>query len=324
MLRLLFAIGFVCMGCFMIGCGDFSTNHIIIGSDSADTFADTRVPDDATLPVEPSIPADDAVLGDDTIGNSIEEFYDAFFAIMAMEGGTDIIGVLLGNDSPNEKLKSMMILPDTFIWRQVAIAYFDYESLFIYLKNVILRLHAPHIPRDNRFDDWDVLGDFTKLTDLPNRNEVEELMLAFARIPSVHGGKEVIDLMMSKGSIDNKINVFVNYMDRSEARSQLAHYYVNNKGSFDALLSIINGEYDTVTETHKPIREDASVQGTVVHVDDISKYDVTGDGTVDNVDAGLVSDAKGTNTAKYDVNGDGTVNFLDLLLVFDNRDPKNI
>ena len=53
---------------------------------------------------------------------------------------------------------------------------------------------------------------------------------------------------------------------------------------------------------------------------DTAKYDVNGDGTVDNVDASLVSGAMGTNTAKYDVNGDGTVNFLDLLLVFDNRD----
>ena len=53
---------------------------------------------------------------------------------------------------------------------------------------------------------------------------------------------------------------------------------------------------------------------------DNSAYDVNGDGTVDNVDASLVSGAMGTTTAKYDVNGDGTVNFLDLLLVFDNRD----
>ena len=51
-----------------------------------------------------------------------------------------------------------------------------------------------------------------------------------------------------------------------------------------------------------------------------SKYDVNGDGKVDNTDASLVSTAMGTNTAKYDVNADGTVNFLDLLLVFDNRD----
>ena len=53
---------------------------------------------------------------------------------------------------------------------------------------------------------------------------------------------------------------------------------------------------------------------------DNAKYDVNGDGTVDNMDAGLVSEAMGTSNAKYDVNGDGTVNFLDLLLVFDNRD----
>ena len=52
-----------------------------------------------------------------------------------------------------------------------------------------------------------------------------------------------------------------------------------------------------------------------------SKYDVNGDGTVDNVDAALVAGASGTNNAAYDVNGDGAVNFLDLLLVFDNRDP---
>ena len=53
---------------------------------------------------------------------------------------------------------------------------------------------------------------------------------------------------------------------------------------------------------------------------DNAKYDVNGDGTVDNMDAGLVSEAMGTSNAKYDVNNDGTVNFLDLLLVFDNRD----
>ena len=52
-----------------------------------------------------------------------------------------------------------------------------------------------------------------------------------------------------------------------------------------------------------------------------SKYDVNGDGKVDNADAALVAGAMGTSTAAYDVNGDGTVNFLDLLLVFDNRDP---
>ena len=51
-----------------------------------------------------------------------------------------------------------------------------------------------------------------------------------------------------------------------------------------------------------------------------SKYDVNGDGTVDNTDASLVSAGFDTGNAKLDVNGDGMVNFLDLLLVFDNRD----
>ena len=53
---------------------------------------------------------------------------------------------------------------------------------------------------------------------------------------------------------------------------------------------------------------------------DTSVYDVNGDGTVDNTDAGLVANALGTTDAKYDVNDDGNVNFLDLLLVFDNRE----
>ena len=53
-----------------------------------------------------------------------------------------------------------------------------------------------------------------------------------------------------------------------------------------------------------------------------AKYDVNGDGKVDNTDAGLVIDALGTRNAAYDVNGDGTVNFLDVVLVFDNRDDN--
>ena len=51
-----------------------------------------------------------------------------------------------------------------------------------------------------------------------------------------------------------------------------------------------------------------------------AKYDVNGDGKVDNVDASLVASGLDTGNAKYDVNSDGTVNFLDLLLVFENRD----
>ena len=53
-----------------------------------------------------------------------------------------------------------------------------------------------------------------------------------------------------------------------------------------------------------------------------AKYDVNGDGKVDNTDAGLVIDALGTNNARYDVNGDGAVDFLDVVLVFDNRDDN--
>ena len=53
---------------------------------------------------------------------------------------------------------------------------------------------------------------------------------------------------------------------------------------------------------------------------DTTAYDVNGDGTVDNTDASLVSEAMGTDNKTYDVNGDGTVNFFDLMLVFDNRD----
>ena len=53
---------------------------------------------------------------------------------------------------------------------------------------------------------------------------------------------------------------------------------------------------------------------------DNAKYDVNGDGAVDNTDASLVAAAMNTSNTKYDVNGDGTVNFLDLLLVFDNRE----
>jgi hypothetical protein len=53
---------------------------------------------------------------------------------------------------------------------------------------------------------------------------------------------------------------------------------------------------------------------------DKSKYDVDGNGTVDNVDAGLVIGALGTTTAKYDVDGDGTVTFTDVQLVLNGRD----
>ena len=43
---------------------------------------------------------------------------------------------------------------------------------------------------------------------------------------------------------------------------------------------------------------------------DNAKYDVNGDGTVDNADASLIASGLDTGNAKYDVNGDGTVDFL--------------
>ena len=51
-------------------------------------------------------------------------------------------------------------------------------------------------------------------------------------------------------------------------------------------------------------------------------YDVNGDGTVNDKDARLLTDAisNGSTDDKYDVNGDGKVNFDDLQLVLDNRD----
>ncbi len=50
------------------------------------------------------------------------------------------------------------------------------------------------------------------------------------------------------------------------------------------------------------------------------KYDVNGDGPVDNMDVALVTLAVGTNNAKYDVNGDGKVDDKDIALVRDNQD----
>ena len=54
-----------------------------------------------------------------------------------------------------------------------------------------------------------------------------------------------------------------------------------------------------------------------------SKYDVNGDGTVNNADASLVSEAisNGSTDPTYDVNDDGNVNFDDLQLVLENRAP---
>ena len=53
---------------------------------------------------------------------------------------------------------------------------------------------------------------------------------------------------------------------------------------------------------------------------DNSKYDVNGDGAVDNIDVTLVAVSLGTSNAKYDVNGDGTVDVSDLRAVIANTD----
>ena len=54
-----------------------------------------------------------------------------------------------------------------------------------------------------------------------------------------------------------------------------------------------------------------------------SKYDVNGDGSVNNADSDAitVAIAAGATDAKYDVNGDGTVNVFDLVEIIANRDP---
>ena len=66
--------------------------------------------------------------------------------------------------------------------------------------------------------------------------------------------------------------------------------------------------------------ETTTVKAATPAKKDNAKYDVNGDGKVDNTDASLVASGLDTGNAKYDVDGDGTVNFLDLLLIFDNRD----
>ena len=65
----------------------------------------------------------------------------------------------------------------------------------------------------------------------------------------------------------------------------------------------------------QPTQQRQSTQQT--QTADNSKYDVNGDGNVDNIDLTLVAIALGTNNAKYDVNGDGTVNADDVRAVSD-------
>ena len=110
------------------------------------------------------------------------------------------------------------------------------------------------------------------------------------------------------------------------ARSKL--YWSNSRGRIQSADLDGSGITNVVSGLGSPgdmvlsnsITAPAATTATSTTTASRSKYDVNGDGTVDNTDAGLVADAMGTSNARYDVNGDGTVNFLDLLLVFDNRD----
>ena len=105
-------------------------------------------------------------------------------------------------------------------------------------------------------------------------------------------------------------------------------FWTNSRGRIQSSDLEGNGVSNVVDGLGSPgdmvlsnsITAPAATTTTTTTTADNAKYDVNGDGTVDNMDAGLVSEAMGTSNAKYDVNGDGTVNFLDLLLVFDNRD----
>ena len=55
---------------------------------------------------------------------------------------------------------------------------------------------------------------------------------------------------------------------------------------------------------------------------DTSKYDVNGDGAVDNLDVTIVALALGTDNLDYDVNGDGSVDANDLRAVIANSDSS--
>ena len=112
------------------------------------------------------------------------------------------------------------------------------------------------------------------------------------------------------------------------ARSKL--YWTNDRGRIQSanldgsrIQNVVDGlgaPGDMVLSNS--ITAPAATTTTTTTTADNSKYDVNGDGKVDNTDASLVAGAMNTSNARYDVNGDGTVNFLDLLLVFDNRDAN--
>ena len=104
----------------------------------------------------------------------------------------------------------------------------------------------------------------------------------------------------------------------TNARGRVQRANLNGSGITNVVEGLGSpGDIVLSNDIAAPMMTTPTTPMTVSH----AKYDVNGDGKVDNTDAGLVIDALGTSNARYDVNGDGAVNFLDVVLVFDNRDP---
>ena len=105
----------------------------------------------------------------------------------------------------------------------------------------------------------------------------------------------------------------------TNARGRVQRASLNGSGIQNVVEGLGSpGDIVLSNDIAAPMMTTPTTPMTVSH----AKYDVNGDGKVDNTDAGLVIDALGTRNAAYDVNGDGTVNFLDVVLVFDNRDDN--
>ena len=100
-------------------------------------------------------------------------------------------------------------------------------------------------------------------------------------------------------------------------RSNLAGRFVR-----DIATGIMNpGDIALGTEAaDEPVVEQTTQTTRKTQTADTTKYDVNGDGLVDNIDVTLVAVALGTTNAKYDVNGDGTVDVSDLRAVIANTD----
>ena len=117
-------------------------------------------------------------------------------------------------------------------------------------------------------------------------------------------------------SADNKI-----YWTKGVGKIQRA----NLAGKFvrDIATGIMNpGSIALGTEAvaDAPVVRQPTTTPTTTPKADNSKYDVNGDGAVDNIDVTLVAVSLGSSNAKYDVNGDGTVDANDLRAVIANAD----